>query len=154
MELILREDVPHLGRRGQVVKVAAGYARNYLIPKRLAYVLTEGVRQQVDTESRAKVARDARERGEADTVAARLRALSVLRFARRASEAGTLFGSVTNADVAQALAGRGCLIDKREIRLEEPIKRVGTHRIPVHIHRDVVVEVVVEVEPEEGEAQS
>ncbi len=154
MELILREDVPHLGRRGQVVKVADGYARNFLIPKRLAYVLTEGVRRQVATESRAKESRETREREHADALARQLRALSVLRFSRRASDSGTLFGSVTTADVAEALVARGCAVDKKHVRLEEPIKRTGTHRIPVHIHRDLEVEVVIEVEPEGAEASS
>lgn len=152
MEIILREDVPHLGRRGHVVKVADGYARNFLIPKRLAYVLTEGVRRLVETESRAKANREAKEHETADALARQLRALSVIRFNRRASESGTLFGSVTNADLAEALGARGCTVDKRQVRLEEPIKRTGTHRVPVHVHREIEVEIVVEVEPEGAEA--
>jgi len=154
MELILREDIPHLGRRGQVVKVAAGYARNYLIPKRLAYVLTDGVRRQVQSESRAKETREVRERTDAEGLAARLREIAVIRFARRAGEAGTLFGSVTAADVAEELAARGCPVDRRHVRLEEPIKRTGTHRIAIHIHRDIAAELAVEVEAEGSEASS
>lgn len=154
MQIILREDVEHLGRRGDVVKVAEGYARNYLLPKRLAYVFTEGMREQVETESRAKKAREGRERQEAESLASRLREVTVVRFTRRAGANGTLFGSVTNTDVAEGLNGLGFTIDRRQVRLDEPIKRVGTHRIPVHLHKDLVVEVVVEIEPEGGEAQS
>ncbi len=154
MQIILREDVEHVGRRGDVVKVAPGYARNYLIPKKLAYPLTEGVKRQVETESRAKKARDVRERVEAESLAAKLRELTVLRFSRRAGESGTLFGSVTNVDVAEAFAAQGMPVDRRQIRLEEPIKRVGTHRVTIHVYKDVEVEVVVEVEPEGGEASS
>ncbi len=154
MQIILREDVEHVGRRGDVVKVAPGYARNYLIPKKLAYPLTEGVRRQVETESRAKKAREVRERHEADALAAQLRELTVLRFSRRAGESGTLFGSVTNVDVAEAFAAQNLPVDRRQIRLEEPIKRVGTHRVTIHVYKDVQVEVVVEVEPEGGEASS
>lgn len=154
MQLILREDVPHLGRRGDVVKVAAGYARNFLIPKRLAYVFTEGMRRQVATEGRAKEAREKRERSDADHLAARLREITVVRFARRAGESGTLFGSVTSADIAEQLTGMGHAVDRRQVRLEEPIKRTGTHRVPVHVYRDVSVELVIEVEAEGDEASA
>ncbi len=152
-QLILREDVEHLGKRGDVVRVADGYARNYLIPKKLAYAFTEGMRKQVETESRAKKAREQRERLSAEATAARLRELTVLRFQRRAGDNGTLFGSVTSADIAEVLVAQGFEVDKRQVRIDEPIKRTGTHRIPVHIHKDISVEVPIEVEPE-GEAAS
>jgi large subunit ribosomal protein L9 len=154
MQLILREDVPHLGRRGDVVKVAAGYARNYLIPKRLAYLFSEGQRRQVETESRARTSRDKRERSEAESLATRLRDVTVVRFKRRAGDTGTLFGSVTGPDIAEALSAMGLTVDRRQIRIEEPIKRTGTHRVPVHIHREISVELVVEVEPEGDDASA
>lgn len=153
MQIILREDVDHLGRRGDVVKVADGYARNYLLPKRLAYVFTEGMRKQVETEARAKKSREAREQVEAQALAQRLREVDVIRFARRAGDTGILFGSVTSADVAEAITAQGFSVDRRQVRLEEPIKRVGTHRIPVHLHKEISVEVVIEIEPEGGEAK-
>ncbi|MBP7146808.1 MAG: 50S ribosomal protein L9 [Acidobacteria bacterium] len=150
MRIVLREDVPHVGRRGEVVKVADGYARNYLIPKRLAYLFTDGVERQVETELRARTAREQREKVEAGALADRLRGLDVLRFFRRVGETGSLYGSVTSPDIAEALGERGLEIDRRQIRLDEPIKRPGTFRVPVHLHREVEVEIVVEVEPEEA----
>jgi large subunit ribosomal protein L9 len=154
MQIILRENVEHVGSRGDVVKVADGYARNYLIPKRLAYPFTEGMRRQVDTEGRAKTAREARERKDAEALATRLRDVTVVRFARRAGDSGTLFGSVTNVDIAEALSTMGVTVDRRQLRIEEPIKRVGTHRITIHVHKEVSVPLVVEVEAEGGEASS
>ncbi|RMG47529.1 MAG: 50S ribosomal protein L9 [Acidobacteria bacterium] len=151
MELILREDVAHLGKRGEIVNVADGYARNYLIPKGLAYKVTPGIRRQVEVETRAKLAREARERAEAEAVAERLRGLDVIRFKRRAGETGLLYGSVSAQDIAAELTGRGLPIERRQVRLEEPIKRIGTHRVLIHVHGDLEVEVVVEVEPEEGD---
>ncbi|HNX19229.1 MAG TPA: 50S ribosomal protein L9 [Acidobacteriota bacterium] len=148
MQIILREDVEHVGKRGDVVKVADGFARNYLIPKKLAYLVTPGVRKQVESEARAKVARENRARTDAEAIAARLRELTVLRFARMAGESGALFGSVTNIDVAEALIAQGFEVDRKQVRLDEPIKRVGTHRVTVHIFKDVAVDLVVEVEAE------
>lgn len=154
MQIILREDVEHLGRRGDVVKVADGYARNYLIPKSLGYRFSEGMRKQVETESRAKKSRETRERKDAETLALQLREVAVVRFTRRAGDSGTLFGSVTSSDIAEALAGMGYTIDRRQVRIDEPIKRTGTHRIPVHVHKDISIELAIEVEPEGGEAGS
>lgn len=148
MEIILREDVPHLGRRGEVVKVADGYARNYLIPKRLAYLVTPGIKKQVETETRAKKSRDIRERKQAEVALARLKDVPVIRFQRRAGETGTLFGSVGNADIGEELTKLGLEIDKRQVRLSEPIKRIGTHRVTVHLYKDLEAEVVIEVDPE------
>ncbi|GAB4222595.1 MAG: 50S ribosomal protein L9 [Acidobacteriota bacterium] len=149
MKLILREDVPHLGRQGDVVSVADGYARNFLLPNRLAYRLTPGVQRQIEIERRARQAREERERATAETLAAQLRELDVLRFSRRVGETGQLYGSVTNADIAAALEERGIEVPRRQIRLDEPIKQVGTHHVAVHVGQDLDVELVVEVEPEE-----
>lgn len=151
MQIILRDDVEHLGRRGEVVKVAPGYARNFLIPKGLAYLVTSGIKRQVETELRARTAREARESQTARQLAEQLAALTVVRFFRRAGETGVLFGSVTAADLASEFAKAGAAVDKRQIRLPEPIKRVGTHRVMIHVHKDVDVEVVVEVESGESE---
>jgi large subunit ribosomal protein L9 len=148
MQVILRESVEHLGKRGDVVKVAAGYARNFLIPKQLAYPFTEGVRRQVESEGRARESREARERGNAESVAARIDQLQVVRLARKAGESGSLFGSVTNKDIAAVLGERGVDVDRRSIHLSEPIRRIGTHRVKIHLHREIETELVVEVEPE------
>lgn len=148
MEVILRQDVEHLGKQGDVVRVSDGYARNYLLPQRLAYRFTEGVRRQVETEARAMAARAVREEEQATAFADRLRDLQVIRFKRRAGETGTLYGSVTNIDVAAALAEHDIEIDRRNIRLEDAIKTVGTHRVTVHLYKDVDVELAVEVEPD------
>ncbi len=152
MQIILREDVPHLGRRGDVVKVADGYARNYLLPKRLAYLVTPGISKQIETEGRARTAREARERRDAESLAQQLRDVQVLRLFRKAGETGVFYGSVTAADIAEALGTRGFTVDKRNVRLDDPIKKPGTYRVPVHVYRDVNVELVVEVEPEDAAA--
>jgi large subunit ribosomal protein L9 len=150
MEVILRRNVSNLGKQGDVVTVADGYARNYLLPQRLAYRFTEGVRRQVETEARAHVAREERERSSAEALADRLRQIQVIRFERRVGETGHLYGSVTNADIADALREKGIELDRRQIKLAEPIKRLGTHRIDVHVFKETDVELAVEVEPLEG----
>lgn len=154
MQVILRENVPNLGKSGDVVTVADGYARNYLLPKRLAYRFTEGVRRQVETEARARSAREDRERAASESLAARLQDLQVLRFERKVGELGALYGSVTNIDIAEELAAKGIDIDRRSVRLDEPIKRPGTHRVVVHLQAELEVELAVEVEPEGGEGAS
>lgn len=154
MQIILREDVPHLGRRGDVVKVAAGYARNFLLPKRLAYLVSPGVKKQIDSEGRAKTARDAREQRDAEALAQQLRDLQLVRLFRKAGETGVFYGSVTASDIAAALESQGFTVDKRNVRLDDPIKRPGTYRVPVHVFRDVNVELIVEVEPEDAAAPS
>ena len=154
MEVILREHVQELGRRGEVVNVSDGYARNYLIPKKLAYRLSSGVRRQVESEARAKEVRETREMETAEVLAKRLEELQVVRFGRHAGENGALYGSVTNIDIAEALEGHGITIDRRNIRLDEPIKRVGTHHVEVHIYRNLRVELAVEVEPADGPVSS
>ena len=154
MQIILREDIPHLGRRGDVVKVADGYARNYLLPKRLAYLVTPGIKKQIESEGRARFAREVRERRDAESLAQQLRDVQVLRLFRKAGETGVFYGSVTAADIAAALEARGFTVDKRNVRLDDPIKKPGTYRVPVHVYRDVNVELVVEVEPEDAAASS
>ena len=154
MQIILREDVPHVGLRGDIVKVADGFARNYLLPKRLAYLVTPGIKKQIESEGRARTAREAREQREADSLAQRLRDLQLVRLFRKAGETGVFYGSVTAADIAAALETHGFTVDKRNVRLDDPIKKPGTYRVPVHVYRDVNVELVVEVEPEDAAASS
>ena len=144
MEVILREHVDNLGRRGDVVKVAPGYARNYLLPRKLALPVTEASRRQIERERDKAEARDAEEKAAADALAQRVAAAEIS-IARRVGENQTMYGSVTSADIAQALAARGFEVDKRRIQLSEPIKSVGEHTVPVKIHRDVTADVKVKV---------
>jgi large subunit ribosomal protein L9 len=144
MEIILREHVDNLGRRGDVVKVAAGYARNYLLPRKLALPVTEASRRQIERERGKAEARDAEERAGAEALAQRIAALDIS-ISRRVGENQTMYGSVTSADIAQALASKGFEVDKRKIVLAEAIKSVGEHTIPVKIHRDVTADVKVKV---------
>jgi large subunit ribosomal protein L9 len=144
MEVILREHVDNLGRRGDVVKVAAGYARNYLLPRKIALPVTQASRRQIEREREQAEARDAEERSAADALAQRIAALDIS-IARRVGENQTMYGSVTSADIAQALAARGFEVEKRKIHLPEAIKSLGEHTVPVKIHRDVIAEVKVKV---------
>src|SRR4051812_22983515 len=144
MEVILREHVDNLGRRGDVVKVTPGYARNYLLPRKLALAVTENNRRQIDREKKLAEARDMEEKSAAENVAARLGALDV-EIARRVGENDTLYGSVTSADIAQALKDKGFEIDKRKIQMPDPIKALGERTIPVKIHREVVAQIKVRV---------
>src|SRR5262249_33025138 len=136
MEVILREHVEHLGRRGDVVKVAAGYARNYLLPRNLALAVTENNKRQIEREKKLAEARDMEEKAQAEAIAQRLAQLDI-EIARRVGENDTLYGSVTSQDVAQTLKDKGFDIDKRKISLPEPLKALGATTIPVKIHRDV-----------------
>jgi len=149
MELILREDVEHLGRRGEVVQVKGGYGRNFLLPRKLAMVVTSGNRKVVEQEKAAGVKRDAREQADAQQLAGMLGQV-VLSIARKAGESGVLFGSVTSLDVAEALHKKGFEIDRRKIHLEEPLKQLGEFQVPVRLHKDVTVPVQVQVVPEES----
>jgi large subunit ribosomal protein L9 len=144
MEVILREHVDNLGRRGDVVKVAAGYARNYLLPRKLALPVTEASRRQIERERDKAEARDAEERAGDEATAQRIAALDIS-IARRVGENQTMYGSVTSADVAQALASKGFEVEKRKIVLPDAIKSIGEHTVPVRIHRDVTAEVKVKV---------
>ena len=147
MEVILREHVDNLGRRGDVVNVATGYARNYLLPRKLALPVTQASQRQIERERANAEARDAEEKAGAEALSQRMAALDIS-IARRVGENRTMYGSVTSADVAQALKTKGFEVDKRKIVLPEPIKSVGEHTIAVKIHRDVTAEVKIKVVPE------
>ncbi|HXW05889.1 MAG TPA: 50S ribosomal protein L9 [Vicinamibacterales bacterium] len=148
MEVILREHVDHLGRRGDVVKVAEGYARNYLLPRKLALAVTETNKRQIERERKAAEARDAEERSQAEALAQRITQLE-LEIARRVGENETLYGSVTSSDIAQALQAQGVEVDRRKIQLPEPLKTLGEVTVPLRIHREVVVQLRVKVVPEQ-----
>ena len=148
MEVILREHVDNLGRRGDVVKVAEGYARNFLLPRKLALAVTENNKRQIDREKKLAEARDMEEKAAAEAIAARLAQLDV-EIARRVGENDTLYGSVTSADIAQALHAKGFEIDKRKITLPEPLKALGESVVPVKIHRDVTGQIKVRVVAEQ-----
>jgi large subunit ribosomal protein L9 len=147
MEVILREHVDHLGKRGDLVKVADGYARNYLLPRRMALLATEGNKKVIEREKVKFDAKEAEEQGVAQAVADRLANVE-LEIGRRVGETDALFGSVTNADIAEALAAKGFDIDRRKIQLHEPIKKLGEYGVPVKLHRDVVVALKVKVRAE------
>jgi large subunit ribosomal protein L9 len=144
MEVILRQDVDKLGTRGQVVKVADGYARNYLLPKRLAVPATPANKKIVEQERQAQLRREAREKTEAEELARLLAGLSIT-IARKAGEHDQLFGSVTPQDISDALAQRSFNIDRRKIQLEEPIKQLGEYQVPIRLHREVTVSIGVNV---------
>lgn len=147
MEVILREDVKSLGRAGDLVKVKPGYARNFLLPKGLAFEATAGNKKRIEAEGKARTARVASERAGAEALAAKLGALSIS-LPGKAGEEGKLFGSITASDIAAALARAGVELDRRKIDLEHPIKALGAHSVPVRLHPDVHAEVKVNVVPE------
>ena len=148
MEVILREHVEHLGARGDVVKVTPGYARNYLLPRKLALAVTENNRRQIEREKKLAEARDMEEKAAAEAVAVRLGALDV-EIARRVGESDALYGSVTSADIAQALLKKGFEIDKRKIHLPEPLKALGEVTVPIKVHREVTAQVKVKIVAEQ-----
>jgi len=148
-QVLLREDIDNLGARGEIVRVKAGYARNYLLPRSLAVEATSSNVKQIESERTALLKREAKERASADAQAGQLGALT-LTFERKVGEEGVLYGSVTSMDVAQALKDRGYEIDRRRIVLREPIKRFGNYTVPVRLHREVTVELPVSVLGEGG----
>jgi large subunit ribosomal protein L9 len=148
MEIILREHVENLGRRGDVVKVADGYARNYLLPRKLALTVTESNRKQIERERKIVEARETEERQTAEALASRLAQAEIV-VARRVGEKDALYGSVTTADIAEGLAAKGLEIERRRIHLAEPIKQLGEFMVPVRLHRDVTADVKVLVVKEE-----
>ena len=150
MEVILREHVDNLGRRGEVVKVADGYARNYLLPRKLALLVTEGNKQQIERERTKFEAREEEEKKVADAMAARLSGVAI-QIARKVGETEVLFGSVTSADIAAAMAAKGFEIDRRKLNLREPIKKLGEYDIPLRLHPDVTIPVKVKVVAEGAE---
>ena len=147
MEVILREHVESLGRRGDIVKVAEGYARNYLLPRKLALAVTENNKKQIEREKKLAEARDVEEKSQAGAISVRLAQLEI-EIPRRVGENDTLYGSVTSQDIAQALKDKGFDVDKRKIQLPEPLKALGESTIPVKIHREVVAHVKVKVVPQ------
>jgi large subunit ribosomal protein L9 len=151
MEVILRQHVDNLGRRGEIVKVADGYARNYLLPKKLALLATAGNKQHVERERKIFETREAEERGQAEAVAARLTALTIS-IARRVGDTEQLYGSVTASDIAEFLKEKGFEIDRRKLILPEPIKTLGEHDVPLKLHREVTVPLKVHV-TREGAAE-
>ena len=144
MDVILREDVEKLGSRGQVVKVLAGYARNYLLPKRLAVLATEGNKKIVAQERQAHLRREAKEKIEAEELGKIVGGVS-LTIAQKAGENDQLFGSVTAKDIAEALERQNFTIDRRKIHLDDPIKQLGEHKASIRLHREVSVDVRVVV---------
>jgi large subunit ribosomal protein L9 len=144
MEVILREHVDNLGRRGDLVKVADGYARNYLLPRKMALLATAGNKKVIEREKEKFDAQEAEEQKVAQAVADRLANVEI-EIARKVGETDALFGSVTNADVAESLAAKGFDIDRRKVQLHDPIKKLGEYTVPVKLHRDVTVTVKVKV---------
>jgi large subunit ribosomal protein L9 len=148
MEVILREDIDKLGARGQLVKVAAGYARNFLLPKRLAVEATEANRKIVEQERQAHLRKEAKLESEAQDLAKLVGGVTVT-IAQKAGENDQLFGSVTAQDIANALAAKNFTIDRRKVQLEEPIKQLGEYKVPVKLHKEVTAEITVTVVREE-----
>ena len=147
MEVVLRTDIADLGKRGDVIDVADGYARNYLVPRGLAMKADKGAAGQAAVMRRSRDVKDARERAAAEEIATRL-VPKVITLTSRAGGEGRLFGSVTTTDVAAAvLAQTGIELDRRKLHLDEPIRVVGTHRVTVRLHTDVEFPVTLEVSP-------
>ncbi len=144
MDVILREDIDKLGARGQVVQVASGYARNFLLPKRLAVAATEANKKIVEQERQSHLRKEAKQKNEAEDLSKLMNGVTVT-IAQKAGENDQLFGSVTAKDVAEALEQKNFTIDRRKIQLDEPIKQLGEHKVAVRLHRDVTAEVTVNV---------
>jgi large subunit ribosomal protein L9 len=150
MEVILREHVDNLGRRGDLVKVADGYARNYLLPRKLALLATDGNKKQIERERAKFDIKELEEQKSAQAVADRMAAVEI-EISRRVGETEALYGSVTSADIADALAAKGFELDRRKLQLPDAIKRVGEYQVPIKLHRDVTVQLKVRVVAEGAE---
>ena len=148
MEVILKEDVANLGHRGDVVKVADGYGRNFLLPRKLALQATQANKAVIEQMKAAAARRSATEKVQAEELLLKLQSVA-LSFTRKSGENGQLFGSVTSADIAGELAAKGFDVDRRKIQLDEPIKQLGEHKVTVRLHREVPVEITVHVTKEE-----
>ena len=148
MEVILREDIDKLGTRGQLVKVTSGYARNFLLPKRLAVAATDANRKIVEQERQAHLRREAKQKGEAEDLSKLLSGVTVT-IAQKAGENDQLFGSVTSRDIGEALEKQGYTIDRRKILLADPIRQLGEHKVTIRLHKDVTVEIPVTIVREE-----
>jgi len=144
MEVILRDHVEKLGKRGEIVKVSDGYARNYLLPRKLALPATEGNRKHVERERKIMETREAEEKSQADAIASRLATVDIT-IARRVGETEQLYGSVTATDIAEFLKTKGFEIDRRKLILPEPIKTIGEHDVPLKLHREVTAPLKVKV---------
>lgn len=152
MEVILKEDVNKLGHRGDVVKVAEGYGRNYLIPQKLAIEATSANRAVIEQMKAAAVRRTAKEKGSAEELGKQLAGVGV-EFTRKSGEHDQLFGSVTSSDIARELESKGYTIDRRKIQLDEPLKTVGEFNVPVKLHKEVAVTIKVTVNKEAAAAE-
>lgn len=148
MEVILREDVEKLGSRGQLVKVTSGYARNFLLPKRLAVAASDSNKKIVEQERQAALRREAKEAADAGELAKMMASVTIT-IAQKAGENDQLFGSVTAKDIADLLEKQGYTIDRRKIQLSEPIKTLGEHKVPIRLHREVTTDITVNVVKEE-----
>jgi large subunit ribosomal protein L9 len=146
-KVLLREDVDDLGARGEIVRVRAGYARNYLLPRNLAVEATAGNVKGIEAERAALLKKEAKERSTAEAQSQQMGSL-VLEFKRKAGEHGALYGSVTSMDIAESLQERGYEIDRHRIHLREPLKRLGDFTVPVRLHREVTIDLQVKVVPE------
>lgn len=149
MEVILREDIDKLGQRGQMVKVTAGYARNFLLPRRMAVAATESNKKIVEQERQAHLRRDAKASSEAGELGKLMSAVE-LTITQKAGENDQLFGSVTTSDIAAALERAGYSIDRKKIQLDEPIKQLGDYKVSVRLHREVAIEIPVHVVREDA----
>ena len=149
MEVILKEDVNNLGHRGDVVKVAAGYGRNYLLPQNLAMEANAANKAVIEQMKNSAIRRSAKEKTEAEALVAQLDAIA-LTFTRKTGENDHLFGSVTSSDIAQQLEEKGFNLDRRKIHLDEPLKSLGDFLVPVRLHREVTAHVKVVVQAEEA----
>ena len=147
MEVILKEDVAKLGARGEVVKVAEGYGRNYLLPRKLAIEASAGNKAVVEQMKAAALRRSAKEKSQAEELAKQFDGVS-LSFQRRSSESDQLFGSVTSGDIADGLEKKGFNVDRRKVQLHEPLKTLGEFTIPIRLHKDVTTHVKVLIEKE------
>src|SRR5215470_19479639 len=150
MELILKEDVPSLGSKGDVVKVAEGYGRNFLLPRKLAIEANKGNKAVIDQMKAAAVRRSAKEKVQAEELAKQFDGLSVS-FTRKSGENDQLFGSVTSGDIAEALAKKGQELDRRKIQLHEALKTLGEFTVPIRLHKDVTTHLKVVIEKEAAE---
>ncbi len=153
MEVILKEDVIKLGHRGDVVKVADGYGRNYLLPGKLAIEATAANKAVIEQMKSSAVRKTAKEKVEAEQLSTQLDALELV-FERKVGEHDHLFGSVTSGDIAHALEAKGFTIDRRKISLEDPLKTIGEYHVPVKLHREVTSHVKVTVKGDQPEVEA
>ena len=150
MEVILKEDVAKLGSRGDVVKVAEGYGRNFLLPRKLAIEASAGNKKVIEQMRAASVRRSAKEKAQAEELSKQFDGVSVS-FQRRSAEQDQLFGSVTSGDIAEALEKKGFNLDRRKIQLHEPLKSLGEFTVPIKLHKDVTAHLKVVIEKEAAE---